>query len=85
MEPEDELTADRKLYTAMIEDHLATAEKAALLLVSSLERAEFYMDELKAQEGWRWKRSGNPHAFGNIPLFEEHRLAIVPKPKKRKR
>jgi hypothetical protein len=69
----------------MVEDHLATTQKALLLAVSALERAQMYAAELRAAEGFRREPRPNEHAFGDIVLFDENELRIVSKPKRRKR
>jgi hypothetical protein len=82
-----------KIHVTMIEDHLATMERALLLAALSLESARARAAQLRTTEGLHrmpWEglqRKPWPYeaAFGDARLFDEYELHILPKPEKRDR
>jgi predicted HTH domain antitoxin len=68
---------DREIIVTIIEEHLASLEKASLILVSSIQRQRELLEELKALERWGWKIQAPPALFGDAGLFEEYQVSVV--------
>jgi hypothetical protein len=75
--------ADREIVCAVIEEHLGSLERAALIIGHSLQRQRTLLEELKAMEGWDWSIQSASALFGDAVLFSEYELRVVPRSTKK--
>jgi hypothetical protein len=68
---------DQEVTVAVMEEHIATMEKAMLAMAYSLQRQRTLLEELKAQNGWKFKIPAPASMFGDAVLFRECALQIV--------
>jgi hypothetical protein len=78
--PEQKSKEDREIIVAVIEEHLASLEKASLILASSIRRQRELLENLKALEGWGWKVQAPPALFGDAAFFEEYKVSVLQRP-----
>ena len=63
----------------VMEEHLAATERAVLILAHSLERQRTLLEEIKAEQGWRWKVPAPTALYGDAVLFRECDVRVVPR------
>lgn len=71
------LKADREIVCAIIEEHLGSLERAALIIGHSLQRQRTLLKELRPMEGWDWSIPSASALFGDAMLFSECVLRVV--------
>jgi hypothetical protein len=71
------LKEDREIACAIIEEHLGSLERAALIVGHSLQRQRTLLEELRPMEGWDWSIPSASALFGDAMLFSECELRVV--------
>jgi hypothetical protein len=68
---------EREVIVSVIAEHLASLEKASLVLAYSIQRQRALLEELKVLEGWDWQVSAPSALFGDAVLFQDCEVAVL--------